>query len=102
MHGAIRLPFAHCSAARSRFLSLLHASLLLVASMVSDVVGAAPLVELATFQDSPDPVASTQQLTYHLVVNNVSDTLAADGVTLNVPIPSGATFISVSHASCSY
>ncbi|HWM69579.1 MAG TPA: SdrD B-like domain-containing protein, partial [Steroidobacteraceae bacterium] len=63
---------------------------------------AAPLVLLSTFQDSPDPVASTQQLTYELQVSNNSLTTQADGVQLSVPIPAGATFVSVSDAECSY
>src|SRR6266702_1583615 len=54
------------------------------------------LVLLSTFQDSPDPVASTQQLTYELQVSNNSLTTQADGVQLSVPIPAGATFVSVS------
>jgi large repetitive protein len=63
---------------------------------------ASPLVLLSTFQDSPDPVASTQQLTYELQVSNNSLTTQADGVQLSVPIPAGATFVSVSDAECSY
>src|SRR3569833_728688 len=63
---------------------------------------AAPQVLLSTFQDSPDPVASTQQLTYELQVSNNSLTAQADGVQLSVPIPVGATFVSVSDAECGY
>jgi len=63
---------------------------------------AAPQVLLSTFQDSPDPVASTQQLTYELQVSNNSLTTQADGVQLSVPIPAGASFVSVSDAQCSY
>ena len=62
---------------------------------------AAPQVLLSTFQDSPDPVASTQQLTYELQVSNNSLTTQADGVQLSVPIPAGASFVSVSDAQCS-
>ena len=61
-----------------------------------------PIVKLLTFQDSPDPVASTQQLTYELQVNNTSFSSQADGVTLTVPIPAGATYVSVSDGACSY
>ena len=64
---------------------------------------AAPQVLLSTFQDSPDPVASTRQLTYELQVSNNSLTAQADGVQLSVPIPAGASFVSVSDAAeCSY
>ena len=47
-------------------------------------------------------MASTQQLTYELQVSNNSLTTQADGVQLSVPIPAGATFVSVSDAECSY
>ena len=63
---------------------------------------ATPRVLLSTFQDSPDPVASTQQLTYELQVSNNSLTTQADGVQLSVPISAGASFVSVSDAQCSY
>lgn len=87
---------------RRRASSPLRAALFVAATVAATVSHAAPLVQLATFQDSPDPVASTQQLTYQLRVNNVSPTLPADGVTLNVPVPVGATFVSVSDPSCNY
>ena len=61
---------------------------------------AEPIVKLLTFQDSPDPVSSTQDLTYHLQVSTVS--ASATGVVLTVPIPTGATFLSASDGSCTY
>ena len=76
----------------------------MLAAMVAAVVPCAyadPIVKLLTFQDSPDPVASTQQFTYELQVNNTLSA-QADGVQLSVPIPSGATYVSVSDGACSY
>ena len=74
---------------------------LLACGAIAPVYGA-PQVLLSTFQDSPDPVASTQQLTYELQVSNNSLTAQADGVQLSVPIPAGATFVSASDVECSY
>jgi uncharacterized repeat protein (TIGR01451 family) len=59
-----------------------------------------PIVKLLTFQDSPDPVSSTQNLTYHLQVSTVLADAA--GVVLTVPVPAGTTFISASDGSCTY
>jgi len=67
---------------------------------MATAVQAEPIVKLLTFQDTPDPVSSTQDLTYHLQVSTVS--ASATGVVLTVPIPVGATFISASDGSCTY
>lgn len=76
--------------------------LMLLGTLATSLANADPLIKLLTFQDLPDPVASTQQLTYHLQVSNASQDTAATGVALTVPIPAGATFVSVSPGSCSY
>ncbi|MFL6601576.1 MAG: SdrD B-like domain-containing protein [Steroidobacteraceae bacterium] len=61
-----------------------------------------PVVKLLTFQDSPDPVPSTTTLTYQLQVSNTDFAASAANVQLTVPIPTGASFVSVSDAACSY
>jgi uncharacterized repeat protein (TIGR01451 family) len=77
------------------------AAALLALAMLSSA-HADPIVKLLTFQDTPDPVSSTQQLTYHLQVSNTSFTTPSANTLLTVPIPSGVTFVSVSDAACSY
>ncbi|HJT95073.1 MAG TPA: DUF11 domain-containing protein, partial [Mycobacterium sp.] len=63
---------------------------------------AEPLVNLLTFQDSPDPVPATGTLTYHLIVANTDFSTPAAGVVLTVPIPAGTAFVAASDASCAY
>ena len=74
----------------------------LLALLGASSAQADPIVKLLNFQDSPDPVAATNPLTYHLQVSNTSFGTAAAGVTLTVPIPAGATFVSASDAACTY
>jgi len=61
-----------------------------------------PIIKLLNFQDTPDPVASTNQLVYHLQISNTSFSSSAAGVTLTVPIPAGATYVSASDGACGY
>ncbi len=68
----------------------------------SSICQADPIIKLLTFQDTPDPVASTNSLTYHLQVSNTSFVASADNVVLTVPIPAGATYVSSSDVTCSY
>jgi len=74
----------------------------LVTLLASVAAHADPIVRLLTFQDTPDPVSSTATLQYQFQVSNTSFVSAAAGVTLSVPIPSGASFVSVSDAACAY
>ena len=66
----------------------------------SGIAHAEPIVKLLSFQDSPDPVPSTENLTYTLQVSTISG--SATGVVLTVPIPAQTTFISASDPSCTY
>jgi uncharacterized repeat protein (TIGR01451 family) len=45
--------------------------------------------------DSPDPVLAGQNITYSIVINNTSTTVAATGVSLSDPLPAGTTFVSL-------
>lgn len=99
---ALRSMQADCLSLRIRLRAPARATVALAFAAFASTAHADPMVKLLTFQDTPDPVASTTQLTYQLQVSNTDFTNSAAGVALSVPLPAGVTFISVDDPACSF
>ena len=73
-----------------------------LAALATSQAVASPLIEVLTLQDSEDPIAATEELTYSVQVSNVSGSTSADGVELTVDLPAGVEFISTSNGACAH
>ncbi|MDO9043062.1 MAG: SdrD B-like domain-containing protein, partial [Desulfocapsaceae bacterium] len=75
---------------------------LLLAILHSQTANAAADIQPTSFLDNPDPVPARGEVTYSVVVKSNDQANPVTAAWLEIPLPTGFTFVSINDAGCSY